>query len=213
MQKLYLFGDNVIARIMIEYLKEDLRYHLLGVTLNREYCNVDSFYGYPLVPFEDLVSHNDGFGILNCVGFSKQLSVRAAIDTQILENQIPLLSYIHRSAELCKVKIGTGNLVMNRSVIEPYSVVGNGNIFYGGSYVCHDAIIGNYNWFSSGSVLAGGVTAGSYNFFGINSSIKEKLTIGSFTTVGMGAVVLHDVPDSATVVGNPAKVITCKKER
>ena len=46
---------------------------------------------------------------------------------------------------------------------------------------------------------------GDNNFFGINCSVKQHLTIGSNCVIGMGAVVIHDVPDNTTVKGNPAK--------
>lgn len=31
--------------------------------------------------------------------------------------------------------------------------------------------------------------------------------IGEWCTIGAGAVIIHDVPDGATVVGNPGRII------
>lgn len=42
---------------------------------------------------------------------------------------------------------------------------------------------------------------------GANASVKAGVFIGTNAIVGMGAVVLKDVPDECTVVGNPAKPI------
>jgi serine acetyltransferase len=35
--------------------------------------------------------------------------------------------------------------------------------------------------------------------------IKNKVKIGNNVTVGMGAVVLKDIPDGETWIGNPAR--------
>lgn len=42
---------------------------------------------------------------------------------------------------------------------------------------------------------------------GSNATILPGLTIGEGSLVGAGAVVTKDVPDHATVVGNPARVV------
>lgn len=42
---------------------------------------------------------------------------------------------------------------------------------------------------------------------GANATILAGVTIGKYAIVGMGSVVLEDVPDYATVVGNPARRI------
>ena len=34
-----------------------------------------------------------------------------------------------------------------------------------------------------------------------------NITIGKWCTIGAGAVVINDIPDGATVVGNPARII------
>lgn len=42
---------------------------------------------------------------------------------------------------------------------------------------------------------------------GANATILPGLTIGSRAMVGAGAVVTHDVPANAIVVGNPARIV------
>ena len=37
-----------------------------------------------------------------------------------------------------------------------------------------------------------------------SATIRNRLKIGDNATVGMGAVVLKDVPENTTVIGNPA---------
>ncbi|GBD80558.1 serine acetyltransferase [Tetragenococcus halophilus subsp. halophilus] len=44
-------------------------------------------------------------------------------------------------------------------------------------------------------------------YIGSNAEILGPVTIGKNSKIGAGAVVLHDVPDYATAVGNPARII------
>lgn len=46
---------------------------------------------------------------------------------------------------------------------------------------------------------------------GVGSVTLPEVTIGKCTTIGAGSVVTRDVPDGATVCGNPAKVINIIK--
>jgi UDP-3-O-[3-hydroxymyristoyl] glucosamine N-acyltransferase LpxD len=71
--------------------------------------------------------------------------------------------------------------------------------------VAHNVQIGKNNLLVHGTVIGGSCTIGDNNFFGINCSVKQHLTIGSNCVIGMGAVVIHDVPDNTTVYGNPAR--------
>jgi UDP-2-acetamido-3-amino-2,3-dideoxy-glucuronate N-acetyltransferase len=42
---------------------------------------------------------------------------------------------------------------------------------------------------------------------GANATILPGITVGKSAMVGSGAVVTHDVPDNAVVVGNPARIV------
>lgn len=44
-------------------------------------------------------------------------------------------------------------------------------------------------------------------FIGMNSLIIKPVTIGKGSVIGAGSVIINDVPKSAIVAGNPAKII------
>ncbi|MDE2010537.1 MAG: hypothetical protein KGJ09_10760 [Candidatus Omnitrophica bacterium] len=44
-------------------------------------------------------------------------------------------------------------------------------------------------------------------FIGAGAKVLGGITIGNNVKIGANAVVIHDVPDGATVVGIPAKVV------
>jgi sugar O-acyltransferase (sialic acid O-acetyltransferase NeuD family) len=80
------------------------------------------------------------------------------------------------------------------------------------SYIEHDAAIGDFVTFAPRVNCNGNVTIKDLAYIGAAAAIRQgdysaPTVIGRGAVVGMGAVVLHSVPDGETVVGNPAKPI------
>jgi len=51
------------------------------------------------------------------------------------------------------------------------------------------------------------VKIGARSFIGANATIIPGITIGSNVTIGAGTIVIKDIPDDVTCVGNPARII------
>jgi len=51
---------------------------------------------------------------------------------------------------------------------------------------------------------------GNGSHIGIGASVIQGITIGKWCTIGAGAVIIKDIPDGATVVGNPGRIIKQK---
>jgi serine O-acetyltransferase len=52
-----------------------------------------------------------------------------------------------------------------------------------------------------------GPTIGAYTRIGTGSKVLGNVTVGERAVIGAGAVVIRDVPEAATVVGVPARVV------
>lgn len=103
--------------------------------------------------------------------------------------------------------IEVGTVVMANAVINPNAKIGKHCIVNTSSVIEHDCIVRDFVHISPGASLAGNVTIEEGAHIGIGASIIQGVKIGQWAIVGAGAVVIKDVPDFATVVGNPTRII------
>lgn len=72
----------------------------------------------------------------------------------------------------------------------------------------HDHVRDEQGSLTSGQLKSAPVRLGKDCWLGAHVSVLKGVTIGDGAVVGAGAVVTKDVPAGATVVGNPARVIS-----
>jgi len=124
------------------------------------------------------------------------------------KDKIHFRNVIHPSAQISEtVQFGEGIFVSANACVNASAKIGNHCIINTGSIVEHECMIGDYVHVAPGAVLAGNVNVGSGTFIGANATIKQGVKIGENVTIGAGAVVIRDIPNAVTVVGNPSKII------
>lgn len=92
------------------------------------------------------------------------------------------------------------------------TTIGDGSKIDAFVHVAHDVILGKRVILAAGTIVGGWCELGDDVYCGVNVSIKPRVKIGAGAKIGMGAVVLHDVPAGAVMVGNPARLLRMRDE-
>lgn len=106
-----------------------------------------------------------------------------------------------------RAKIGEGTVVIGGALINADARIGRHAIINTNSSVGHDVCLEDFVHIAPNVALAGHVHVGEGTFVGMGASVLPGIKIGKWCVIGAGSVVLQDVPDGATVTGNPARVI------
>jgi sugar O-acyltransferase (sialic acid O-acetyltransferase NeuD family) len=141
--------------------------------------------------------------------------VRAALAKRLADHGISAFDRVCASNVVImdEVEIGEG------AVLSPFvtltSNIKIGRFFHANlySYVEHDCVIGDFVTFAPGVKCNGNIVVEDFAYIGAGAVIRQgkpgaPLTIGRGATVGMGAVVTKSVPPGATVIGNPARIMS-----
>jgi sugar O-acyltransferase (sialic acid O-acetyltransferase NeuD family) len=101
--------------------------------------------------------------------------------------------------------LGLGSQILAMAAVSEHSKIGAYSIINTHASVDYDCHIGNGVHIMPGATLAAHVTVGDHAAIGSNATILPHVIIGPSAIVGAGAVVIKNVPEGATVKGNPAK--------
>lgn len=104
-------------------------------------------------------------------------------------------------------QLGIGNVLLAGTTIMSNSVVGDYNWIGAGVSIGPDSVVGNYCTIEDGARIGKNVRIADEARIGAGAIIYAGVEIGPKAMIAAGAVVLQDIPEQATVFGNPAQVV------
>jgi sugar O-acyltransferase (sialic acid O-acetyltransferase NeuD family) len=204
--KLLIAGAGGHGRVVADTALATGAYSSLAFLDDRE-ANLVTSEGWSILgPLRDLGNFSAEFQAF-AAGFGN-----AALRLEMLSRARDLgfhcASIIHPAAVVSKYcSIDEGSVVFAGGCINVGARIGTACIINTGATVDHDCVVADGVHICPGAHLAGSVEIGPRTWFGVGAVAREGIKIGSDVIVGAGAVVVRDIPDRATVAGNPAKAL------
>jgi sugar O-acyltransferase (sialic acid O-acetyltransferase NeuD family) len=198
-------GPNTLPRIVMDILAAQ------GRTLAGYVQSGDVAWGHagapPLLGGEDLLD-DAGFCGAHEVIVAVGSDSGPGLGRRVLAAGATVATVIHPTAIISpSASIGMGTVISAGVVVQMDATIGRYCVLNTACTVDHDDVIEDGVSISPGAHLAGGVHVRGGAFIGAGAVLVNRVTVGRRATVGAGAVVLKDVAEGATVVGNPARPI------
>jgi len=210
--RLLIAGAGGHGRVVADAALATGKYSSLAFLDDRK-SNLVTSEGWAILgPLADLANFSSGFE-----AFAPGIG-NAALRLELLRRARTLgfhcTSIIHPGAQVSKYSsIAEGSVVFAGGCINVGARIGAACIVNTGATVDHDCVLAEGVHICPGAHLAGNVEIGPRTWFGIGAVAREGIRIGADVTVGAGAVVVQDVPDKATVAGNPARELMRRRHQ
>lgn len=209
-QECVIVGAGTYGQVYAEYLATD--YEIIGFIDDNSDLKSTSINGYVVLGNLDYLLNNISKSVAVFVPIGNNV-VRVKIISELIKNGFTTPNYIHPSVILApSVKLGKAVYILAGSSIMPFTELTDFVMISMGVNIAHHSVIETGCFFSQGTNIGASILIKKNAFCGVGATIMTGVTrIGENSLIGAGAVIIRDVPDGATVVGNPGKIIKQKE--
>jgi UDP-3-O-[3-hydroxymyristoyl] glucosamine N-acyltransferase len=130
------------------------------------------------------------------VGFGYELNAEKKYVVMPHIGNVVLKKYVEIGSNTCIDRAVLGSTILDENVKVDNLV-----------HIAHGVTIGENSLIIANSMIAGSTKIGKNVWVAPSASILNKKTVEDNSYIGMGAVVIKDVKESETIVGNPGKVL------
>ena len=211
LKDIVIIGAGGVGRetaLIIEDINEvNEQWNLLGFVDDNESIQNKNINGYDVLgKLEYLINYEKSVYVVCAIANYK---VKKIIVEKLKQNKnIGFATLIHPSTKINKtVQIGEGCLIYQNVIVTANINIGNHVIISPKSGIGHDSNVGNYCSILWNVNISGNVIINEGVLLGSGSTIIQGLTIGKNAIIGAGAVVIRNIPENTTSVGNPTRIV------
>lgn len=201
-----IIGAGTYGSVYTEYLKEE--YNITGFIDDNQALTGGIINGIKVLgDVEYLLSHIDkNTSIFVPIGSN---IVRVNILDRLIDYGFETPSFIHKSNNIHEsVKLGRAVYILPGCNLMPHTLIGDYVLVSTGVNIAHHNTIEKGCFFSQGSNIGANINIKENVFCGIACTLMTGINyVGKNSIIGAGAVVIKDVEEGSTMVGNPAKRI------
>jgi len=209
MKKVIIFGIGDISQIAHLYLSEDASYEVVAFTMDKEYIREDTFFGLPVVAFENLeekYSQNE-YKLFIPLSYTKINKLREQKFLEAKEKGYSFITYVHPKATVASnAKIGDNCFIFEDNTIQPFVTIEDNCILWSGNHIGHHSTIKANCFIASHVVISGGCEIGENTFIGVNATLRDHIKIGKSNVIGAGALILGDTEDNKVYIATATEV-------
>jgi sugar O-acyltransferase (sialic acid O-acetyltransferase NeuD family) len=213
MKKLIIFGTGDIAQLARYYFDIDSSYKVVAFTVDRDFCNEDTFENLPLIPFDDILNHYSPleFEMFIALSYAQMNNLRQAKFLAAKEMKYAMASYISsKCSYLSQFPPGENSFILEDNTIQPYVKIGDNVTLWSGNHIGHHSIIKSHNFLSSHVVISGHCIIETNCFIGVNATIGHRVIISKGTLLGAGCVITKNTEEDSIYI--PSKSIKLDKK-
>jgi UDP-perosamine 4-acetyltransferase len=209
-ESVIIIGAGGHAKVVIELMRAKGRYQIAGCTaLSKSGSILDNVL---ILGTDDVLPALLSKGVRKAFIAIGDNLLRLRLLAKVSEMGFELINVVSPNAVVSpSATLGRGIAIMAGAVINASAQIGNGAIINTNASVDHDCCIGDGVHIGPGSALAGNVVVGPESILGAGTTVIPSVRIGRRTIIGAGSVLIRDIPDEATAVGVPARIISTGK--
>ena len=196
--KVVIFGNRDTAQLAHYYLTTDSEHEVVAFTVNKEYLTESTFYGLPIVAFEDVekIYSPKEYAFFAPMTYRKMNNDRKNIYEQAKAKGYKCISYVSSKATVFdNVEIGENCFILENNTVQPFVKIGNNVVLWSGNHIGHHGTIKDHVFVTSQVVISGNCVIENNCFLGVNSTIRDFTHMGQYTFVAMGARILGNTDE------------------
>lgn len=201
MEDIILLGIGGHAFNIVDSIERSAEFNIVGF-LDVETKKEVTYKKYKVLGADDRLRDYIKSGIRNVcvsVGYLGKGNVRNCLYEYVKACGGNLPNIIDPTAIIAgDVRLGEGNFIGKRAIINSACSIGNMCIVNSGSIIEHSCVIDDFTHVSVGSILCGDVCVGKASMIGANATVIQGRTIGDRSIVGAGVTVREDVESDVT---------------